>query len=416
MRKQLLSLTTALCLAISFSTSVYATQVTDESQESTDGYVAQVGEEKFTSLNEALDSIADGQTITLLSDITGSFFAVFTSCTLDLNGHTIKADGTGASFIIGVFSEYSLTIKDSAGGGCIEYDGKATTETILNNGTLRICSGTIIGGDTAIHSVEGDASDACIIVEGGTIKSNRVAIHVQSGSLSVFGGTIQSGGTDIPAIDATKNAAVDISGGKIIGAVDSSFYSKFVYYEDITSFRQESGYTAPTQEGKVFCGWYDAESREYLTEAQANEATCAYAKFVDQDVLSLGRQITYNTTVDSDITDLRLVTTVDSNQYRTVGFTIQLGDGTIIERTFHTVYESISGKNGEIRTEYHPSDFSADSRYFLAFEIENIPKDAFDTNFTVTPFWITPDGTQVNGSSSSFTISDTIDELKNTQS
>jgi hypothetical protein len=137
---------------------------------------------------------------------------------------------------------------------------------------------------------------------------------------------------------------------------------------------------------------------------------------VDQDVLSLGRQITYNTTVDSDITDLRLVTTVDSNQYRTVGFTIQLGDGTIIERTFHTVYESISGKNGEIRTEYHPSDFSADSRYFLAFEIENIPKDAFDTNFTVTPFWITPDGTQVNGVSSSFTISGTIEELKNTQS
>jgi hypothetical protein len=424
MRKRLLSLTTALCLAISFCTSVYATQVADESQDSTEGYVAQVGQNKFTDFSEALNSLSSGDTVTLLDDVTESVVPVFTECTLDLNGHTLKADEISASkYFILVFTGYSLTIKDSAGGGCIQYYGGSDAITIMNNGTLCIQSGTIIGGGTAIYSVAVDGIGGCTI-EGGTIVSNGVAIHVDGGNLTVLGGMIQSGGDNIFAIEGAENYTVAISGGRIVGKIDESFYTNeyqtptvnTVFYTDISQYRTGGNYTAPEKDGTVFCGWYqDADGTKYMTEAEANEATMAYAKFVDQDVLSVARQITYDTTENSTETNLRLVTTVDSTNYRKVGFSIQRGEDTS-EQGFTTVYERILGRNGAVLTEYKPTVFSDESQYFLALEIEQLPQEIFDTQFTVIPFWITPDGTRVAGNSSIFTISDTIAALQTTQS
>jgi hypothetical protein len=264
-------------------------------------------------------------------------------------------------------------------------------------------------------------------IDGGTIRGGEAAIAVNGGSVTVTGGTVQSGGDTIPAITAKNDASVSISGGTIIGEVEQSFYapdyqaptepSDPYFYESIAQYRTAENYTAPTQDGKVFCGWYkDAAYSEYMTEEEANETTTgAYAKFVDQDVLSVGRQITSGTTSDSEKTDLRLVTTVDTRNYQTVGFVIQL-DGKTTDKPFYAVYEKLYGKQGTELLTYEPTFFSPDSRYLLALRINNIPSESFSKPFTITPYWITPDGTRVEGVTSAFTISGTIEKQTNASS
>jgi hypothetical protein len=155
-----------------------------------------------------------------------------------------------------------------------------------------------------------------------------------------------------------------------------------------------------------------------MTKSEANQTeTGAYAKYVDEAVLSLGMQITCTTTADSDETNLRLVTTVDSDQYQKVGFRIRLGEIAENEWTSRSVttIQGVSGENDKVKV-YDPSVFSTDSKYFLAFVLTDIPQDYFNTNFTVIPFWITRDGTRVEGGSSSFTISEIINTLQSMQS
>lgn len=64
------------------------------------------------------------------------------------------------------------------------------------------------------------------------------------------------------------------------------------YYDDISTYRSETGYTYETKEGYTFAGWYaDVNCTEPLTEEKANSATSAYAKYVSDDILRIKGQI-----------------------------------------------------------------------------------------------------------------------------
>jgi len=102
--------------------------------------------------------------------------------------------------------------------------------------------------------------------------------------------------------------------------------------------------------------------------------------------------------------ELRFVSTVDSENYQRVGFKIGFNDvngtskGTQVVTT-STVYSKLIGisKSEGILT-YDPTYFHNDSESFYAAIFNRpFPSQVFDSVLTVTPFWVTPDGTEVTG-------------------
>lgn len=189
--------------------------------------------------------------------------------------------------------------------------------------------------------------------------------------------------------------AATVSGTIITHATDEADN----YYTDVT--------TIPSKEGCVFAGWYqDKECTNPYRESDTYSE--AYAKFVSADVLSVKCQLTAGATMESTSTDLRLVTTVDSLKYQSVGFIVSAGEKGPRTLESNTVYSSISAFVNANKTTYTPQDLAADANYFMTSKITDIPSEAFATTFSVTPFWKTMDGTTVTGAEKVFTIKENL--------
>lgn len=173
-------------------------------------------------------------------------------------------------------------------------------------------------------------------------------------------------------------------------------------YMDIAPYRAPEGYTAPAMEGKVFGGWYADEA---LTQPLGQDVTTgwAYAKFVDEATLTVKFQLTNGTTAQSEQTDLRVLTSVDSLSYRNVSFRIDV-EGTAQTVTSDRVYQQV--KAGGVLISDLSGLFGSDAAYFVTYTLLDIPQSVFDMTFTVTPGWTTLDGTVVEGTARSFAISD----------
>ena len=76
----------------------------------------------------------------------------------------------------------------------------------------------------------------------------------------------------------------------------------------------------PGYESYIFAGYY----AEATCETPIKESTNAtvYKKFVPSDIMTVKAQVTTGTATDSSTTDMRLVTTVDSLDYKEVGFDV----------------------------------------------------------------------------------------------
>lgn len=184
------------------------------------------------------------------------------------------------------------------------------------------------------------------------------------------------------------------------------------YYEDISQFRGENPIAPPADTGYIFAGWY----REYnettkkfsepLSKSDTDPENGAYAKFVPDYILSTKAQVSVNVIAD-DITGenpaaIRLVTSIDSLDYDSVGF--------VITRTDKPEYRHDKSANTVSKTMYYvgkadgdkmsvtPSSvFGSSAEYFRAFTFTNMPESALDTEITATPYYITLDGTRVEG-------------------
>lgn len=176
---------------------------------------------------------------------------------------------------------------------------------------------------------------------------------------------------------------------------------------DISEYKANSKY--PTKEGGVFAGWYTSGTEftpETAVEKNVTEGEY-FALFVDKNVLRAAWQVNLGKYRTDKKTDLRLVTTVDSLSYRNVGFQVKYG-GQLLKTNSenNVVYNRLAGWDGSVRIEYLPTDFSPESKYFMAYRINNIPEDCFNTEFEVTPYWTTMDGTKVTGQATTFKIKD----------
>ena len=183
-------------------------------------YVAQVGTEKYESLEAAIAAAGDGDTIDLLSNITVSGTTISTekNVIIDLKGYTITSTGI-------TFDVYgTLTVKDSSAEqtGVIDSGGRGV---YLNSGSSKFT------------------------LQSGTLKVGDQPIKMESGStLCVTGGMIQGLSVD-PAgyvIDAWSNATVEISGGTVTGKTGDIIYAEDGSKVIVTGGKLESTINAST--------------------------------------------------------------------------------------------------------------------------------------------------------------------------
>ncbi len=193
--------------------------------------------------------------------------------------------------------------------------------------------------------------------------------------------------------------------------MDEELKDKLGILMDISEYRCGDTYTYPSMEGYVFAGWY--QDSQFTRPISTTMTTGnAYAKFVDDAVLSVKYQLTADTLAISENTDLRILTTVDSLQYGSVGFTIGLENRGNMTYTTRTVYETIYGYADSQRVAYQPKVFSPLSEYFISYTIQGVTGEFFASEFTVEPFWTTLDGTIVTSESRTFAVHDELSKEK----
>ena len=178
MKKRLLSL--ALCLALClglFPFGALAANETVSSEDSNTDYVASVmtdvGETvNYTSLDNALDAVKDGDTITLLSDAAVTrCHSLSTAFTLKLNGKTATTEPNTELYI-----HAQVIVQDNSTG---KTGGMAGTSllNVQSNGDLIIQSGTF-GGRIMIN-------DGKLTIKGGTFNQE---VDLRGGDSVFFSG------------------------------------------------------------------------------------------------------------------------------------------------------------------------------------------------------------------------------------
>lgn len=161
---------------------------------------------------------------------------------------------------------------------------------------------------------------------------------------------------------------------------------------------------APVKEGYVFGGWYCDENgtvpltEETATEEIAKEVITAYAKFVPAYVLSVKAQNEEGTVANNGNSSIRVISSVDSRIYKSVGFEILLNNKISIGMCeTKNVYSGLKNSEDSETTLYPANEFGSASNYFSVWRLDNI-NDANDSKIIyVRPYWITPDGTKVEG-------------------
>lgn len=196
-----------------------------------------------------------------------------------------------------------------------------------------------------------------------------------------------------------KELSISLAAGEGVLVVIEDTVQEFSASEYAT-YRSATGNRVPDAEpGYIFSGWFkDADCKSAIT-ADTITGT-AYAKFVSEDVLKVKAQITSGTNANSTSSDIRFVTTVDSLDYKSVGFDVTLGGRYKKTVTSNNVYHTLFyvGSNSQVDNEYKPyKEFSTASTHFFAYTFRNMPAKSFGAKFVVTPYWVTLDGTTVYG-------------------
>lgn len=237
---------------------------------------------------------------------------------------------------------------------------------------------------TACHSIGADAA-------GGALMNGSIKDLVIKNGESAVSWTLSSNKAyplnAVKSSDGTNNAR--------FAGIENINDSVVVNYDNAAAGKLPEN--TADMDGYVFAGWFtDEDCTVPLTGTGA-----AYAKYVDKNVLTVKVQVNQDNNAD-----IRFVTTVDSLDYKLVGFEIEFG-GKIadLEKTkTTTVYESLNrfvdGNNAPVS----PTVFSPASNFFAAFTVRNVPSDKTSEKFTVRAYWITLDGTTVYGESAERSI------------
>lgn len=209
------------------------------------------------------------------------------------------------------------------------------------------------------------------------------------------------------------------SASETVGTVTTDNGIKYVPC-DMASYWSTSEKKAPVMDNYVFGGWYIAEdvnAKKFIalkpeaitTDTETGKANVegTYAKFVSAYVLSVKAQIDVITeeagAERTNTASIRLISSVDSKDYQKVGFEVLLANETPLykdeERNPLETTKVYTGlKKGESGTRLEPSAiFGPQSKFLSVWRLDGIASANDDKIINVKPYWITADGTRVDG-------------------
>ncbi len=208
MKKRLLSL--ALCLALClglFPFGALAANETVSSEDSNTDYVASVMTNggvttNYTSLDDALDAVKDGDTITLLSDVDlgETYVTIGKSITFDLNGKTLSSSKAWLDYGVLVVKDATVTVKNGKvkaaemGSCAIRAYGSGASMT-LEDVTATVTSdesSVMVGNFGSAVIKSGDyqglyvGAKSQVTLEGGTFRPYMDTITTNENVKSIF--------------------------------------------------------------------------------------------------------------------------------------------------------------------------------------------------------------------------------------
>ena len=200
-------------------------------------------------------------------------------------------------------------------------------------------------------------------------------------------------------------ASVMVIAKKEVNAAETStIYVRQFDGSDVSVYKQDNKAPIPEMSATqyndwIFAGWYTNEACTAAMTTNPSAGTMYYAKFVPSEILNVKCQVSADTTSTSDASDMRLVSSVDSLQYKEVGFEVSYNGGNTIKISSSTVYRKIEAAKDGVAYAYSPEIFELDSEYFITATLKNIANKNFYKGFYIKAYWVTLDGTTVYGTS-----------------
>ena len=261
-----------------------------------------------------------------------------------------------------------------------------------NGGVTQTCSWTDENAGTSGSSVYLPHNTG-----SGSTESQYFGIYVSGSTTAKLTNVtcVDSEGNDLGLQVNTKNVEKCVIRG----------IQKVMKVSDIRAYRGDVNSVPNTEKGYIFAGWYqDAVCKQAISADTISGE--AYAKYVDETVLTIKAQISAQASTDSS-SDIRFVTTVDSLDYSAIGFEVTANNKSKTYNTT-TVYATLKYiDKDEVMQEYKPEEeFSPISQYFKACTIKGISSQNYGAEWNVKAYWITLDGTTVYGSPAVKTIAE----------
>lgn len=365
-----------------------------------------------------------------------SYYTILNHGTMTFNGDVKVNQGIDQA------GRYSSLVENGWQDGSKNTTGVQSTMTIKNgefNGGLN----TIKNDDYGVLTIENGAftnsSQATILnwnvatIKNGTftgdqnvILNGKIDDLMDKGELTIIGGTFNAANGLVIRPNGTDAGSIKVLGG----AFNKSFNSKYLdkgyvavlkdsnyqvkkLNEAITDdvcvvLLNKTEYTVeqyPTVNGYVFAGWFADKGCETVVN---DNSEMTFAKFVNENVLSVKAKLKDDTTVNSEKTNIRFVTTVDSLNYKEIGFEITINNKPKIIPV-KTVYTNIVAGSEEVSFDESLSSFNPASFRFATYTITNVPQSVFNTPINVKPYWITLSGEKVYGVEYTVTVADLCD-------
>ena len=237
MRRKFLSVILCVCMMLTMAPFAFAAGTGSSD-------VAQVGSQKYTSLQDAVNAEgANGATVTLLNDVTlDSTLVLNKSLTLDLNGHKITNGSSLSGYLIKIEHPSNVSIVGNKQNSSIVDTRNNATGTItaicvfgeltVNGSYLTISRGA---NGIAIKVDEQSPNQGKLTVNSGTI-SVDTATTTSSQAIQNWGTTIINGGTFSGDVDSCSYSNIagkmTINGGTFNGDVYSAQMKYTTYHYD----------------------------------------------------------------------------------------------------------------------------------------------------------------------------------------
>ena len=237
MRRKFLSVVLCVCMMLTMAPFAFAAGTGSSD-------VAQVGSQKYTSLQDAVNAEgANGATVTLLNDVTlDSTLVLNKSLTLDLNGHKITNGSSLSGYLIKIGHPSNVSIVGNKQNSSIVDTRNNATGTItaicvfgeltVNGSYLTISRGA---NGIAIKVDEQSPNQGKLTVNSGTISVNT-ATTTSSQAIQNWGTTIINGGTFSGDVDSCSYSNIagkmTINGGTFNGDVYSAQMKYTTYNYD----------------------------------------------------------------------------------------------------------------------------------------------------------------------------------------